>query len=450
MKLFRQNSSPAPSLWGMEINNQDHLVSGGCDVVELAKTYATPLHVVDEDKLRANYHKFYNTFQRFYPSVEVFYSYKTNCVAGVLKILHEEGAGAEVISPYELWLALQLSVPPDKILYNGVNKSQESLRIAIKQGIKAVHIDSWNELYHLQDLTKELGKTLNVGIRVRPSVGWRWQFGFDLSNGEALQAYGALSQMNHLRPEGVHFHIGSNLKKPELYTRAIWQVCRLMKELKDRSGLELNYVDIGGGIGIPGVKTFTLFERGLYYLWDRLPQVPKESDDLSLETFARTIGNTLLKGCEYYHVPSPTLLLEPGRALSGDAQILLVTVGSLKQDGKGRSLALTDGGSANIAFPVSFEYHEVFVANKARMRSEIPYRITGQVCTPSDILYRRKKLASLEEGDILAVMDTGAYFTSFANNFAFPRPAIVSVSRGQARIVRKRESFEKLTACESF
>src|SRR6266581_6519654 len=159
------------------INDHDHLVYGGSDVVELARRYGTPLHVVDESAVRRNYRAFLGAFRLAYREVSVFYSYKTNCVPGVLGILHEEGCGAEVVSPYELWIATRLRVPPSRIIYNGVNKSVDDLRGAIQHGVGLINVDSAGALHRLSDAAKALNRRVNVGLRIDPAVGWVAHFG---------------------------------------------------------------------------------------------------------------------------------------------------------------------------------------------------------------------------------------------------------------------------------
>ncbi len=167
------------NLWGLDVNHKDYLVFGGCDMVELAEHYQTPLHIVDKNKLRHNYYNFIKAFTDFYPKVDVFYSYKTNCVPGILRVLHEEGCGAEVISPYELWLASKLDVDSSKIIYNGANKSIENLKMAIQKNIGFVNIDSENELHRLKSVSDEIKIDVNFGMRIYPEVGWRAHFGME-------------------------------------------------------------------------------------------------------------------------------------------------------------------------------------------------------------------------------------------------------------------------------
>ena len=164
-------------LWGLTINDRDHLVLGGCDLVDLAETYGTPLYVVDQGVVRHSFRTFLNAFRDSYGAAVVFYSYKTNCVPALFRVLHDEGCGAEVVSPFELWLALRLRVPPSRIIYNGVNKSLADLTAAVQQGVGLINVDSIGELHRLSRAAAELARRVNVGLRIAPGVGWAAQFG---------------------------------------------------------------------------------------------------------------------------------------------------------------------------------------------------------------------------------------------------------------------------------
>ena len=413
----------------MSMNARGHLAVDQCDLVELSEKHGTPLHVVNCERLKHNCEKFLATAGNHYKRSKIFYSYKTNCVPGILKVIHRAGIGAEVISPYELWLALRLNVPPGSIIYNGVNKSKDSLQLAFQQNIAAINLDSWEELIEYKALSMKHERIPGVGIRVRISAGWHAQFGFDIENDEAFDAFKMLTEIEgmHADPRraaiGVHCHIGSNLQQPRVYAQAIRHVCGFMAKLKEKLGLVLDYLDIGGGIGIKFVEKFSLYDLALYHFFDRLLPVPRRTDE-PIDRCIPVIAKTLNAECGRHGLPSPELWFEPGRALSGDAQLLLLGVENIKKDGRGVSWALTNGGPANIAYPLTFERHEVVVANKLADPPDTEYRITGHVCTPSDVAYRKKMLPALEPGDTLAIMDAGAYFTSYANTCVFLRSPV--------------------------
>ena len=222
------------SLWDMTVNTQGHLVIGDCPVTELSQTYGTPLFVVDERRLRNSYHTFCRAFESDYPSVEIFYSYKTNPIPEVLHILHEEGAGAEVISPYELWLALELGVSPSRIIYNGVHKDVASLEMAVKQDVRLINIDSFGEIERLAHIARRLGKRPTVGVRVSTGIGWASQFGLQIQSGEALKAYKHMVDLDCFTICGVHTHLGTSILKVSEYRQASREIVTFLKTFKRR------------------------------------------------------------------------------------------------------------------------------------------------------------------------------------------------------------------------
>ncbi|MFC1645688.1 diaminopimelate decarboxylase family protein [Candidatus Omnitrophota bacterium] len=432
-----------PSIWGLSINEKDHLVIGDCDYDDLTKKYGTPLHVVNQSKLIANFSNFYNSFKTYDKEVEIYYSYKTNPVPGVLNILHQQGAGAEVISSFELWLAFKQGVSPDKIIYNGPYKSDESLRMAIDKQIKLINIDSFDEIEKISTIAKELGKVPQVGIRVCSDVGWVNQFGFKIKTGEAFQAYKKCVTHKHLKLCGIHVHLGTCLKDPLIYTVAIDTVLKFINEIKDKLGIEIEYLDLGGGFAVPTVKHLGESETR-FCRWGGygLPP-PKLKDCPSIEAFAKNIVGHIDDRCKQFNLKKPILLLEPGRAITSSTQILLIKVSSIKRKHERTKVIIADGGT-NIAFPVTWEYHEIFLANRMSQKREEFYSISGPICTPADKIYSCKLLPRIQKGDILAIMDAGAYFIPFSNNFSFPRPAIINTFQGKHYLLRQRETFEDI------
>jgi len=433
---------------GLDINHKDHLVFGGCDVVDLAGEYGTPLYVVDENRVRSNYHRFMDAFNRFYHEVEIFYSYKTNCIPAILKTLHKEGCGAEVVSPYEFWLAHQLETDPSRIIYNGVNKSKEDLKTAIQQGVGLINADSPDEIRRLKAASDELGMHVNVGVRIYPEIGWKSQFGFQKNGDNIISIFEEIVESDFLEPCCLHIHFGTSIRETGPHRDVIKKITSLMKDLKEKINLELKYLDMGGGFGIPTVKTLSLSEIAFYKIFNIPPKGPKISSCPSIETFGEIITGDLISEFERYGLKKPRLILEPGRVITGDTQILLVTVGEIKKRNNGVNFAITDGGMQNIAFPLSYEYHKCLLGNRCSAGIKDRYHVTGPLCSPEDLLYRNWRLPELKAGDILAIMDAGAYFTSFSNNFSYPRPAVVSTKDGSHRIIRERENFMHMTGLD--
>jgi diaminopimelate decarboxylase len=437
------------SLWGLNVNRKGHLTIGGCDSVELAEKYGTPIFVVDKERLIKNFKEFYKSFSAHGIDFQIFYSYKTNPVPGVLKVLHDCGAGAEVISPFELWLALRLGVDPEMIIYNGPNKSEEGLRLAIEKHIKLININSFNEITKIENIAKELGVRPRVGVRISTSGGWGNQFGFDVLSDDAYKAFERLCCTPTLQFHGsIHVHLGSGIKSTSIYEAAIENVCDLMQVIKNKLGISIRHLDFGGGFGLPTVRSVNGIEMRLHHDFFK-PYLPPDADAApSIELFIQKIVAKVKKKCAEYRLELPVIIIEPGRAITGNAQILLSRIGDLKTGKDGYQIALTDAG-INLTHPMSWEYHEIFAANKMNDEYNQFYGIAGPICTPMDLFVKNKQLPLLEVGDILSIMDAGAYFTSFSTNFSFPKPAVLMVAEGKSWVIREKEKYEDMTQLDN-
>ncbi len=430
-----------PSHWGLQ-SQQGRLAAGGQFLGDLASEFDTPLYVVHRERLRRDFQAFRETFLRHYPKIDVGYSYKTNPLPGVLGELHKLDAGAEVISEFELWLARRLGVPPERIILNGPGKSRTSLEQAVDLGIKLINIDSWDEIELLDDISRRRGKTQSVALRVVTSVGWSSQFGVPLAGGEALRAFAKLRDCKHLDPCGVHIHLGTGLKEPATYFQAIEELLVLGRALEREHGIRLRCYDLGGGFGIPTVKSYSEWDTRLM-LNDLPPTVHAGASCPPLEEYAKGIAERVLR---YYPEPAgqPELVFEPGRAITSQAQMLLVRVLTIKESAAGKRIAIVDGGK-NIAVPLGYEFHEILPVDKmAEPLSEIPYDVFGPLCHPDDRLLRRKRFPELQPGDVLAIMDAGAYFVPNQRNFSNPRPGAVMVDEGFKEVIRRPENYEDI------
>src|SRR5262245_26655674 len=246
--------------WGLRLNENSHLVLGGCGVPELAEIYGTPLHVVDTTRLRDGYRRFLAAFRAHYPRVELFCSYKTNCIPGVLKLLHEAGCGAEVISPYELWLAVKLGVPPSSIIYNGPNKSIESLREAVALSVGLINIDSRAEVDRVIEASAGASQPVRAGLRICPGRGSTSQFGFEPHADTVVKIIRALEETGRVRVCALHAHIGASIKSLKSYRDSVETLCRVAREIKRRLNNEIEVFDLGGGFGVRTVSILTVRE----------------------------------------------------------------------------------------------------------------------------------------------------------------------------------------------
>jgi diaminopimelate decarboxylase len=429
-----------PDLWGAEVGPEGHLVIGGCDTVRLAETYGTPLLVVDEERLRKNYTEFLETFRRRYPRVDIGYSYKTNPLPGVLRVLHEVGACAEVISHFELWLALKLGVAPERVIFNGPAKTPEALALAVKAGVHLINIDNVDEIDEIERLASASGRIQKVGVRLVTSVGWSSQFGLSIRSGAARDAFERIRRCASLDPRGLHIHLGTGIKDIEIYVQAIREVLEFARAIRGEIGVEIRIFDFGGGFGVPTVRPFESTDMRL--MANGFPPLAMDAGaSPRLESYADAIAGLFREHAPSGGAEDPLMIFEPGRAVTSSSQTLLLRVLAVKPAEGGGHRVILDGGK-NLAMPPGYEYHEVLAASKLRDAPHGAYDVFGPLCHPGDVLCVRKRLPLLEPGDVVAVMDAGAYFVPNQMNFSNPRCGAVMVRSGTARMIRRHESFE--------
>jgi len=383
--------------------------------------------------------EFLQPFRASYPHVALATSYKTNPVPAVLRALHDCGTHAEVISEFELWLAGHLGLPGERIIVNGPGKGPAMIARAVEMGVRIINIDGAGEIAQIAAAAQSCGKRQHVGIRVVTSVGWSSQFGLSIASGAALAAFEQVLSHPALVPCGVHLHIGTGLKSVELYLQAIAEVLDFAQVLKQRCGIELQLFDLGGGYGVPTVRGLDVWDtRMVAQGYPAREAIPTESP--APAHYAARITRLFAERAQG-RTP-PQIILEPGRAITSGAQTLLLSVVAVKEGGGVRKLIL-DGGK-NITLPLGWETHKIFPASGLNRPFATRSDLYGPLCHPGDIVARHLTLPTLQPGDVLAVMDAGAYFVPNQMNFSNPRPAVATVEAGQARLVRRRESFEDI------
>lgn len=437
-----------PELWGCRIGPDGYLSIGGVSSRILVEDYGTPLHVLSESVLLETYQTFLDSFSAVYPNVSLATSYKTNPVPHVINLLHSAGSHAEVISHFELWLALKLGVPPEKIILNGPGKNDAALEIAVDRRIEMINIDGPEEIEKIAQIARALGVRQRVGLRVTTSVGWSSQFGLSISSGKARAAFERIKCHSELIPAGLHLHLGTGIQDIETYVQAVREVVAFSEELKESCGIEIDTFDLGGGFGVPTVRGMTDWDTRMISLGypARSPDptgIPTPEDYAN--AMAPLLGK-LRKGDEEAG-RSPRIVLEPGRAITSRSQTLLLSLIAKKPGVDGKEYLIADGGK-NITMPLGWETHRIFAANKHSKKATNKYDLFGPLCHPGDILVKNQMFPALEAGDVLAIMDAGAYFIPNQMNFSNPRPTIVSVNQGKHEIVRRRETFEDMLGCD--
>ncbi len=404
-----------------------HLTIGGVDTVSLAQKYGTPLYAIDEDRVRRNF----RTFRGAFPDADIYYAAKANWNLAILRILASEGAGADVFSDGELYAALLAGIPPDRILFNGNSKTLNELQMAIDAGVR-VSMDSLHELYALSDLAVRSGKTMDVAFRVNPDVSPDTHpkiatglaaSKFGIGYADVVEAYKEAKKLRGVRPVGIHCHIGSQITDVAPFGEAVEKMMDLVEQIT-RLGIDLKFVDLGGGLGIPYQKEMETPE-------------PRDLAGAILPTFndrSKSLGI------------SPKLILEPGRYIVGDASILLTGVNTIKKAAK--TFVGVDAGLNLLVRPAMYDaYHEVVVANKADLDGTETYDIVGPICESGDIIARNRKLPPIEPGDVVAVLDVGAYGFSMSSQYnGRCRCAEVLVSAGEVDLIRGREGYGDLIA----
>jgi len=419
----------------VEVNNHGHLTIGGCDTVEMAAEFGTPLYLFDEASLRRKCAEFKAEFSKCYKDTTVVYAAKAFLNGALAIILKEEGLGLDVVSGGELSIAQSVGFPLEKVYFHGNNKSAEELMRALRWGVGRIVADNFHELGMLAEMAEGRDSAVDILLRMTPGVEPHThkyiatgvldsKFGFPLVDGEeaVVQAMSA-SNLNLI---GLHFHIGSSIFEVEPYQEAIEVVLDFAAEMRQKHQFELGELDIGGGFAV---------------------QYTLDSPAPPISTYAEVISSGVGDKCQQLDLPLPRLVIEPGRSIVGPSGVALYTVGVVKEIQGIRRYVSVDGGMGDNIRPALYgaEY-EAVVANKMQEEEDREVTIAGKFCESGDILIRDITLPEVSAGDIIAIPGCGAYCLPQASNFnASLKPAIVLVNKGRARLIRRRETFADLT-----
>ncbi len=444
--------------WGFTTAENGTLVVGGCAACDLASEYGTPLHVIDELGLTHRAQQLRDAFAAAYSGETTpYFAMKANNTPGVVRMVLDQGFEPEVATPYEWQLARRLGKAPESIMVNGPNKGS-LLDMATQEGAGLIVVDGPQELTALESRCRYVGKHAQVLIRINPNVvprgmnrasatGSRKQsvFGFDAVSGEVAAALDSLARSTDLEFAGFHSHVGTGIQQARDYVRPL-EIVFEYAALAAQLGLSTRIVDIGGGFGVSTSRELNTIEFLMYQALGRLPKPPDPDRFPQIEDFATTAARTITRECGRYGLDLPRLVIEPGRSIVSGSGLLLLTVGALKPRNGVGTWVITDGAAGTVAFPLFYEYHEVFLTRAPHAQRNRLYTLVGPVCFSADWIYRNKRMPPIEPGDVLAVCDAGAYFTVQESNFGFPRPAIVAVNNGDARLLRRRETFDDMVA----
>jgi diaminopimelate decarboxylase len=413
-------------------------VIGGCDTVELAAEFGTPLYIFDEFNLRRKCAEFKAEFSQRYADTLVVYAAKAFINGALALILKEEGLGLDVVSAGELGIAQSVGFPLDRVYFHGSNKSAEEIRLALSCHIGRIVVDNFRELTLLGEVAKEPDFTPDILLRLSPGVDPHThqyiatgvidtKFGFPLASGEEAIAQ-AMSSPD-LNLVGLHFHLGSLIFDAEPYQPAIEGVISLAAKMRQKYGFELKELNVGGGFAV---------------------QYTLDSPAPPVSVYAEVIASRIVSQCRERELALPRLIIEPGRAIVGQAGVALYQVGTVKDIPGVRCYVSVDGGMADNIRPALYgSKYEAVVANKVLEREAGEVTIAGRFCESGDILVRDIRLPPVSDGDIIAIPDCGAYCLPMASNYnASLKPAVVLVREGKVRLIRRRETFDDLIRCD--
>lgn len=416
------------------VNTFGNLEIGGCDLVELAEKYSTPLYVFDEQTIHSICKDYKAAFEK-YPNIRMMYASKALCTSAVAKILDREGFGFDTVSAGEIYTVYKAGIDMKHVLFNGNNKSFDELSLAIELGVGRISVDNFFELALLNEIAQSKNTNVDILLRITPGIECHTheyiqtghldsKFGFDLTQiDEAVELI--LNEYNNINLHGLHAHIGSQIFETSIYPDEIEILVKEIARLDNKYGVKLDEINIGGGLGVK-------------YTENDCPPSTYEIGEI--------IINKLNSVIEKYKITVPTVYLEPGRSIISTAGVTLYTIGSSKQVPHGRKYVAVDGGMADNPRPSMYraEYFAQ-IANKKDSQNFEKVTVAGRYCESGDILIQEIELPEPEEGDILCVYNTGAYNYSMASNYnRVPKAAAVLVNNSQSDIIINRETLDDL------
>ncbi len=404
----------------------DTLHCEGVALEEIAHAFKTPCYVYSAATLTQNY----QALDESLPNLphQICFALKANSNLTILRRLAKLGSGADVVSGGELFKALQAGIQPKKIVYSGVGKTTEEIRFALQSNILMFNVESESELWAIRNEAKQLHKPAPISIRVNPDIDPQThpyiatglkenKFGLPIE--KAISLYQQAAQIPEFEIRGIACHIGSQLTSLSPFAAAFDRLLDAILNL-DHMGISLQYIDLGGGLGIR--------------YKDEIPPTPQEYGSLIQEKFQNS---------------QKTILLEPGRAICGNAGYILTRVIYVKQN-EGKRFYIVDAGMNDLIRPSLYQaYHEIVPVKLPTSTEKFPADVVGPICESGDFLAKNRELPLLQEGDLLLIKNSGAYGFSMSSNYnARPRPAEVLIDDGNFSLIRMRENYEQLIANE--
>lgn len=423
-----------------DVNEKGHLTIGGADAVELAKEFGTPAYVLDENTIRENCRIYKKAATECFGADALpLYASKALCFSGIYKLVAEEGLGVDCVSGGELYTAKKAGFPADKIYFHGNNKTDKDINDALDMGVGTFVVDNTDELEALSAIASARGVTQRILLRITPGIDPHThravvtgnvdsKFGSAIETGQAMEIVKRAIATNGVKLAGLHCHIGSQIFDTDPFSDAASIMIRFIADIaRECDGFEIEELNLGGGLGVK----YTEYDREIDY--------------------AKTIGEmaAIIKGfCKDSGIKMPRIILEPGRSLVAAAGATLYTVGSVKEITGFRNYISVDGGMPdNPRYALYQSQYTALIANRASAPRDYRATLAGRCCESGDLLGENMEIQKAKRGDTLAVLVTGAYNHSMASNYnRIPRPPVIMVKDGVARVAVKRETYEDITA----
>ncbi len=419
------------------VNEENHLEIGGCDVVELAQKFGTPLFIYDEFTIRSNIFQYKKAFASRTDNYEIVYAGKAFLCQAICEIIADEGIALDVSSGGEIYTAWKANFPPEKVYFHGNNKTEEEIELALDYSVGRIIIDNFDEIEILEEKGKERGKRIQVFLRITPGVVPSThsfiqtgqvdsKFGFGLAGGLALEATKRVQKSSVLELKGFHIHIGSQIFVLHSYARAVEVIMDFLNQVRKECQVKVPELNLGGGLGIPY----------------RATDEPSTIDEL-----AEVLVEGVKKEAKKYGMEIPKITVEPGRSIVGQAAVTVYQVGTVKEIPGLRTYVSVDGGMSDNLRPMLYgAVYEALLVNRVNEEEKVTVTVAGKHCESGDILIKDAHLPMPRRGDYLCTPSTGAYGYAMANNYnRQPRPAVLMVREGKAKVIVERESYEDLT-----
>lgn len=416
------------------ITSKKHLAIGGCDVIDLAQEFGTPLWLIDEETIRKTCKEYIDSFNKYGIKTEIVYASKALSNIAILQVIKEEGLSLDVVSGGELYTALKSGFDPEKIYFHGNNKSQQELKEAVMAGVGRIVVDNEYELELLLKVCQELDKKTKILIRINPGIEAHThefiQTGkvdskFGIAKDSLINFLNKIKKQEYIEFKGLHVHIGSQIQEIKPFMLTIEEILDFWKLVRKKTGLEMTEFNLGGGLGIE-------------YLSSEISP--------SISQYANNILKTISFKLKELKLPNFKLILEPGRSIIGKAGVTLYTIGVIKEIKEIRKYVCIDGGMTDNPRSILYDAHyDAVIANKILEPKDDLVTIAGKACESGDLLIKNFRLQKAKPGDILTVFCTGAYNYSMASNYnRHTKPAILLLKDGKAKVILKRETYEDL------